>query len=36
MRQTNGTLDSRFFRADEIRGGASARLLQLLNLLSSP
>jgi hypothetical protein len=36
MRQTNGSHDNRFFRAEEIRSGASARLLQLLTLLSSP
>jgi len=36
MRQTIAIDGHRFSRPDRIRGGASARFLQLLSLLSSP
>ncbi len=36
MRQTLGTQREGFLRPDQIRGGTSARLLELLPLLSSP
>jgi hypothetical protein len=36
MRQALTLDGNRFFRADLVRGGAPARLLKLLSLLSSP